>query len=99
MHPLNGPYVAVRVTRGIPLSHFGRLMRRLAAELAVPHDFHSSVSVSLCDLADHVIDGVGLAGCKSRENACFYLMVVFYYFSFSLLSLCTVGAVVFGLIG
>ena len=50
-------------------SHIGTLMHRLAANLAVQQDFYSLLAVPLNDLANPVLDGVGLAGFKSMDNA------------------------------
>ena len=75
MHPLNGAllgkYVQVLVTRGTLVAH-----RYTYAPPRCRTSKHSitfiniSVHMSLLnDLADHVFDGVGLAGFKSRDNA------------------------------
>ena len=73
MHPLGGalplPYVPAHVTRGALVAHkhsFGTPRCRTSQyrRSFVP------LSVSLWnDLSDHVFDGVGLAGFKSRANA------------------------------
>ena len=73
MHPLNdalpGPYVKERVTRGALVAH---------RYTYAPPSYRTSqyrrtfvpLSVSLWNgLADPVIDGAGLAGFKSRDNA------------------------------
>ena len=92
VHPLNGalpgPYVPVRVTRGALVAHRftyapPRCRTSLYRRTFIP------LSVSLWnDLASPVSDGMGLAGFKSRANAflCSIPTIVFYYFSFSLLS-------------
>ena len=73
MHPLNsalpGPYVPVRVRRGALVTHWyiyapPRCRTSQYSMTFIP------LSVSLWDdLANHVLDGVGLAGFKSRANA------------------------------
>ena len=73
MHPLNsalpGPYVPVQVTRCALVAHrctYGPPRCRTSQYRRT----FVSVSVSLWnDLADHVFDGVGLEGFKSRANA------------------------------
>ena len=74
-------------------SHIGTLMHRLGAK---PHSTAGLLFPSLCPsgtnlLAPYSIDGVGLAGFKSRANAFFCLScsiptIVFYSFFPSLLS-------------
>ena len=73
VHPLNGaipgPFVPVRVTRGALVAHRytyapPRCRTSQYSRIFIP------LSVSLWnDLANHVFDGVGLAGFKSRTNA------------------------------
>ena len=57
------------------LLHAGILMRRLAANLAVPQEFYSTLSL-WDDLVDPVFDGVGLAGFKSRANAFLFYSIL-----------------------
>ena len=95
MHPLNdalpGPYVPVLVTRDALISH----RHTYAPPRCTTSQYRRTfvpLSVSLWnDLADPLLDGVGLAGFKSRVNAfiivlsCSIPTIVFYYFSLSLL--------------
>ena len=93
VHPLNGalpgPYVPVRLTRGALVS-----LRYTYAPPRCRTSQYSrtfiTLSVSLWnDLANPVLDGVGLAGFKSRafiDLSCSIPTIVFYYFSFFLLS-------------
>ena len=81
-HPLCGvlpvPYVPVRVTRGALIAHrytfappccrTSQYRRTFEARLNTQTGKHLSVSLRN-DLVDHVFDGVGLAGFKSRSNA------------------------------
>ena len=72
-HPLNGalpgPYVPVRVTRGALVAHWYTYAPSRCRTLQYSSTF-IPFSVSLLnDLANHVFDGVGLAGFKSRANA------------------------------
>ena len=75
MHPLTGDlpglYVPVRVTCGAVFAHtVGTLMHSLAAEPRSTCRTFIPLHVSLSnDLANPVLDGVGLAGFKSRANA------------------------------
>ena len=79
MHPLidelPGPYVSVRVTRGALVAHRytyapPRCRTSQYSRTFVP------LSVSLWnDLADPVLDDVGLAGFKSRANAFFISLI------------------------
>ena len=74
VHPLNGalpgPYVPERVTRGALVAHRYTYARPRCRTLQCSRTF-ISFSVSLCnDLANPVFDDVGLAGFKSRANAC-----------------------------
>ena len=96
-------YVPVR-SHAVPRSH---LCAASLQNLAVTTSVHFSVSL-WNDLVDPVCDGVGLAGFKSRHNtffiglSCSISIIVFYYFSLSLLSVYIgwyCGAGVFGLIG
>ena len=72
MHPLNdalsGPYVPVRVARGVLVAH----RHTYAAPRCRTSQYRRTfvpLSVSLWnDLADNVFDGVGLVGFKSRAN-------------------------------
>ena len=73
MHPLNdalsGPYVAVRVTLGALVAQWYTYAPPRCGTSQYRRTF-VALSVSLWnDLADPVIDGVGLAGFKSRANA------------------------------
>ena len=73
MHPLidvrPGPYVPVRVTRGVLVAHRYTYAPPRCRTSQYRRPF-VSFSVSLLnDLADPVFDGVGLAGFKSRANA------------------------------
>ena len=92
MHPLNGaltrPYVPVRVTRSAMVTH--RYIH--AAPRCRTSQYRRTFFPLWNDLADHIFDGVLLAGFKSRANASFIgvssciTTIVFYYFSLSLLS-------------
>ena len=73
VHPLNGalpgPYVPVQVTRGALVAHRYTYAPPHCRTLQHSRTF-IPFSVSLWnDLANHVFNGVGLAGCKSRANA------------------------------
>ena len=73
MHPLNGalpgPYVPVRVTRGALVAHQYTYAPSRCGTSQYRRTF-IPFSVSLWnDLANPVLDGVGLAGFKSRVNA------------------------------
>ena len=73
VHPLNGalpgPYVPVRVTRGALVAHRYTYAPPRCRTLQYSRTF-IPFSVSLWhDLANHVFDGVGMAGFKSRTNA------------------------------
>ena len=73
VHPLNGalpgPYVPVRVTSGALVAHRYTYAPPRCRTLQYSRTF-SPFSVSLWnDLANSVIDGVKLAGFKSRANA------------------------------
>ena len=73
MHPLNGalpgPYVPVRVRRGVLVTHRYTYAPPCCRTSQYSRAF-ISLSVSLWnDLANPVFDGVGLAGFKSRANA------------------------------
>ena len=73
VHPLNGalpgPYVPARVTRGDLLAHRYTYAPPRCRTLQYSRTF-MPFSVSLWnDLASPVLDGVGLAGFKSRANA------------------------------
>ena len=90
MHPVNdalpGPYVPVRVTCGVLVTHrytYGPPRCRTSEyrRTFVP------LSVSLRnDLADTIFDGVGLAGFKNRAMLYYWPKLLFYYFYLSLLS-------------
>ena len=72
MHPLNGalpePYVPVRVIRGALVAHRYTYVPPHCRTSQYHMDFiHLPVSL-WNDLANHVFDGVGLAGFKSRAN-------------------------------
>ena len=72
MHPLNGslpgPYVPVRVTRGALVAYRYTYAPPRCRTLQYSRSFITQ-SVSLWnDLANHIFDGVGLAGFKSRVN-------------------------------
>ena len=72
MHPLNdalpGPYVPVQVTRGDLVAHRYTYAPPRGRTSQYRRTF-VSLSVSLWnDLADPVLDGVGLAGFKSEAN-------------------------------
>ena len=96
MHPLNGAppgqYVPVRVIR-VTWSHIGILMGRLAAEpRIVPQDFCSPLSVPLERSCWPHVRWCG-TGAFQEQGQCFFIglscsipTIVFYYFSFSLLS-------------
>ena len=83
MHPLNGalpgPYVPARVTRGS-----GRTSVYLCAasmqNLAVSHDFYFPLNVPLERSCCPRIQCVGLAGFKSKANACLLALFIFYYY-------------------
>ena len=74
MHPLSGalplPYVPARVTRGALVAH----THSFALPRCWTYQYRRTfvpLSVSLWnDLSDPEFDGVGLAGFKSRANAC-----------------------------
>ena len=88
-NPLNdglpGPYVPVLVTHGALVVHWYTYAPPRCRASQFRRTF-VPLSVSLWnDLADHVSDGVGLAGFKSRANAFLFPTIVFYYFSLSLL--------------
>ena len=73
VHPLNGalpgPYVPVRVTRGALVAHLYTYAPPRCRTLQYSRTF-IPISVSLWnDLPNPVLDGVGLAGFKSRANA------------------------------
>ena len=73
MRPLNGalpgPYVPLRVIRGALVAHRYTYARPRCRTLQYGKTF-IPFSVSLWnDLASLVIDGVGLEGFKSRDNA------------------------------
>ena len=96
-YPLNdalpGTYVPARVTRGALVAHRYTYAPPRCRTLQQSRTF-IPLSVSLWnDLANHVFDGVGLAGFKSRANpsllasAAHIPTIVFYFFSLSLLSL------------
>ena len=73
VHPLNGalprPYVPARVTRGAMVAHRYTYAPPRCRTLQYSRTF-IPFSVSLWnDLANHVFDGVGLAGFMSRVNA------------------------------
>ena len=73
MHPLNGalpgPYVPVKVTRGVLVAHRYTYALARCRTLQYNRSF-IPFSVSLWNnLANPVFDGVGLAGFKSRANA------------------------------
>ena len=87
VHPLNdalpGPYVPVRVTRGVLVVHRYTYapprLTSLCRKTIVP------LSVSLWnDLADPVFDGAGLAGFKSRCSIPTSLLLFFHFSSFCL---------------
>ena len=66
---LPGPYMPVRVTRGALVAHQYMYAPPRCRTSQYRRTF-VLISVSLWnDLADLVLDGVGLAGFKSRENA------------------------------
>ena len=72
MHPLNGalimPYVPVRVTHGALVAHSHSFAPPRCRTSQYRRTF-VLLSVSLWNyLGDPVIDGVGLAGFKSRAN-------------------------------
>ena len=72
MHPHNealpGPYVPVRVTRGVLVAHQYTYAPPRCRTSPYGRTF-VLLSVSLWnDLADPILDGVGLAGFKSRAN-------------------------------
>ena len=104
VHPLNGalpgPYVLVQVTCGVLVTHRYTYAPPRCRTSQYSRSF-IPLSVSLWnDLANPVIDGVGLAGFKSKANAFFYSLLLFFFFSSFCLQLgwyC--GAEVFGLIG
>ena len=110
MHPfyeaLPVPYVQVRVTRGTLAAH-GHTYAPLRCRTSQYRRTLISISVSLWnDFADPVLNGVGLAGFKSRANAFSISLAtrslfVFHCFPF-LFFLCIgqqCGAGVLGLIG
>ena len=73
MHPLYGSlpelYVPVRVTRGAVTAH--RCMHLCASSLQRSQYRRNFIPLSVSlwnDLGDSVINGVGLAGLKSRAN-------------------------------
>ena len=73
MHPLYGalpvPYVPVRVTRGAVIAHrytYGPPRCRTSQYRRTFIPWYVSL---WNDLSDHVFDGVGLAGFKSKVNA------------------------------
>ena len=69
MHPIPGPYLPVRVTRGALVAHWYIYAPPLCRTLQYSRTF-VPFSVSLFnDLAISVFDGVGLSGFKSRANA------------------------------
>ena len=73
VHPFNGalpgPYVPARVTRGALVAHGYTYAQPRCRTLQYSRTF-IRFSVSLWnDLASSVLDGVGLAGFKSRANA------------------------------
>ena len=89
VHPLNcalpGPCVPVRITRGAQVSHrYTHASPR--CRTSQYHRIFIPFSVSLeNDLANPVLDGVGLAGFFIGLS-CSFTTIVFYYFSLSLLS-------------
>ena len=73
MHPLSGalplPYVLARVTRGALVAHKHSFAPPRCRTSQYRRSF-VTLSVPLWNcLSDHVFDGVGLAGFKSRANA------------------------------
>ena len=73
MHPLSGalplPYVPARVTRGALVAHKHSFAPPRCRTSQYRRSF-VTLSVPLWNcLSDHVFDGVGLAGFKSRANA------------------------------
>ena len=73
MHPLNGalpgPYVPVRITCDVLVAHWYIYALPRCRTLQYRRTF-IPFSVSLWnDLANHIFNGVGLAGFKSRANA------------------------------
>ena len=85
MHPLKdalpGPYVPVRVTRGALFAH----RYTYAPPRCRTSQYHRTFvpgSVSLWnDLVDHLFDGVGLAGFKSRANVFYWPKLLYPYYS------------------
>ena len=72
MHPLSGvlplPYVSARVTRGALVAH--RVRATSLQDFSVSQKLCEQLSSqSMNNLSDPVLDGVGLAGFKSRANA------------------------------
>ena len=74
MHPLYcalpRQYAPLFTTRGALVAHRYTYAPPIPAEpRPVPQDFYYPVTISVNDLGDLVIDGVGLAGFNSRANA------------------------------
>ena len=85
MHPFYGalpvPYVPVRVTRGALVTH---------RHTYPPSRCRTLIPLSAAlwnDLTDHVFDGVGLSGFKSRANAFSLALTARYLFVFYCFSL------------
>ena len=80
MHPLHGalpvPYVPVLVTLGAVIARSIHLCSSLLQNLAEPPDFYSLISISVNDLCDPVLDGVGSGGFKTTTNASLFTYLV-----------------------
>ena len=72
---LPGPYLPVRVTRGALVAHRYTYVSPRCRNSQCRMTF-ITLSVSLWnDLANPVFDGVGLAGFKSRQGQCFFIIL------------------------
>ena len=85
MHPLYGalpvPYVPLQVTRGAAIPHrYTYAPRRCRTSQNSRTFIPSSVSLSN-DLSDPVLDGVGLAGFKTRANAFLFALLLAHFLS------------------
>ena len=94
VHPLNGtlpgPYVPARVTRSALVAHRYTYAPPRCRTSQCSRTFIPTLVSLWNDLANHVFDGVVLAGFKSRDQCLVYLncsipTIVFYYFSLSFL--------------